>query len=180
MNQPSETPSTSECPRRSFFARLSMSLSALLGAAMTLPGIGFVLGPVVRKPDQRWRAVGEVNSFKVGETVLVSFEDAAQVPWAGVTTKTGAWLRRVSESDFIAFSINCRHLGCPVRWVAESSLFMCPCHGGVYYADGTVAAGPPPEPLHRYHVRVQGDQVQIQTGPIPLTRFLLSVDMDES
>jgi menaquinol-cytochrome c reductase iron-sulfur subunit len=47
---------------------------------------------------------------------------------------------------------------------------MCPCHGGVYYKDGTVAAGPPPLPLPRYPVRVVNGDVQIQTSPIPITK----------
>jgi menaquinol-cytochrome c reductase iron-sulfur subunit len=41
---------------------------------------------------------------------------------------------------------------------------MCPCHGGVYYKDGSVAAGPPPRPLERYPVRVQDGQVEILVG----------------
>jgi menaquinol-cytochrome c reductase iron-sulfur subunit len=101
----------------------------------------------------------------------VEFTDPSPLPWSGITAKTAAWLRRVNESEFIAFSINCRHLGCPVRWVAGPRLFMCPCHGGVYYEDGSVAAGPPPEPLARYPVRVNKGQVEIETGPIPLTTF---------
>ena len=60
----------------------------------------------------------------------------------GVTARTAAWLRRDSDASFTAFSVNCTHLGCPVRWFAEPKLFLCPCHGGVYNADGTVAGGP--------------------------------------
>ena len=43
---------------------------------------------------------------------------------------------------FQVFAVNCAHLGCPVRWFPQSSLFMCPCHGGVYYRDGSRASGP--------------------------------------
>jgi len=69
----------------------------------------------------------------------------------------------------MAFAVNCTHLGCPVRWKEEASLFMCPCHGGVYYKDGTVAAGPPPKALTQYQVRVNGGAVEIKTSPVPLT-----------
>ncbi len=156
--------------RRSFLAKLSILLSSLIGAAMVLPGIGFILAPVLRKPAQKWRSVGNIDQFKIGSTVLVSYEDPSPKPWAGVTAKEGAWLRRVSENEFIAFSINCRHLGCPVRWVDDARLFMCPCHGGVYYEDGTVAGGPPPRPLERLTVRLRGGEVEIETGAVPLTR----------
>ena len=78
------------------------------------------------------------------------FEDASPLPWAGVTARTAAWLRRDDAEHFTAFTVHCTHLGCPVRWVADAKLFLCPCHGGVYYADGTVSAGPPPKPLPQY------------------------------
>ncbi len=162
-------PAREEDHRRTFFARLTLCLAGLTGLAMSLPGVSFILAPVFGKKPRKWRSVGKLDSFKLGETVLVEFEDPSPEPWAGVTARTGAWLRRVSDNEFIAFSINCRHLGCPVRWISEATLFMCPCHGGVYYEDGTVAGGPPPEPLHRYSVRVRGKQVEIETGPVPLT-----------
>jgi menaquinol-cytochrome c reductase iron-sulfur subunit len=46
---------------------------------------------------------------------------------------------------------------------------MCPCHGGVYYEDGSVAAGPPPRGLYQYPVRVNNGQVEIMASPIPIT-----------
>ncbi len=80
-----------------------------------------------------------------------------------------AGLRRVSEDGFVAFSVHCTHLGCPVRWLPDAELFMCPCHGGVFYEDGRVASGPPPRPLVRYPVRVRGELVEILTSPVPIT-----------
>jgi len=155
--------------RRTFFSRLIVGLSALIAAVLTLPAIGFVLAPVFSRPRRVWRRLGRAEQFTIGETVNVQFEDASPEPWSGTTAKTGAWLRRVSDTEFIAFSINCRHLGCPVRWVEGASLFMCPCHGGVYYEDGDVAAGPPPEPLARYAIRLRKGYVEIETSPVPLT-----------
>jgi menaquinol-cytochrome c reductase iron-sulfur subunit len=112
--------------------------------------------------------VGDVETFQVGTTVNVVFLDASPLPWAGVTSRTSAWLRRLDAKEFIAFSVNCAHLGCPVRWMESARLFMCPCHGGVYYEDGRVAAGPPPHPLTRYPVRIRDGKVEIRTDPIPI------------
>jgi menaquinol-cytochrome c reductase iron-sulfur subunit len=161
--------SPEELSRRRFFARLSVILASLCALVLAIPGVGFVLAPLLKKTPQLWRGVGQVNDFKVGQTVQVTIEDSSPLPWAGVTAKTGAWLRRVSEKEFIAFAVNCSHLGCPVRWMQDANLFMCPCHGGVYYSDGSVAAGPPPQPLTRYNVRIQNGEVQLQTRPIPIT-----------
>jgi Rieske Fe-S protein len=60
-------------------------------------------------------------------------------------------------------------LGCPVRWFPQSNLFMCPCHGGVYYSDGSHAAGPPPRGLFRYHYRIEGGKLFIKSGEMPTT-----------
>jgi menaquinol-cytochrome c reductase iron-sulfur subunit len=161
-------PSPETVARRRFLARASVAMGGCAGLAVAAPMVGFVVAPLFRKVPHEWRAVGNVADFEVGKTVGVTFIDASPLPWAGVTSKTAAWLRRVSEDKFVAFSVNCAHLGCPVRWLPEAQLFMCPCHGGVYYADGTVAAGPPPHSLSQYPVRITGSQVEIHTEAIPI------------
>ena len=153
--------------RRKFLTRLSITLGSIGAALAAIPSIGFLLG--LRKTPQIWRAVGKVDDFKVGSTVNVAFQDSSPLPWSGVTAQTAAWLRRASDQQFVAFSMNCTHLGCPVRWLAEANLFMCPCHGGVFYSDGQVASGPPPKPMNQYPVRVQNGEVQILTSPVPIT-----------
>jgi quinol---cytochrome c reductase iron-sulfur subunit, bacillus type len=154
--------------RRRFMARLSIALAAVAAAIVGLPIVGFILGPLIAPEKDVWRAVGAVDSFKAGETVSVSFLDPSPMEWAGVTAMTAAWLRRLESGGFVAFSVNCAHLGCPVRWLAKARLFMCPCHGGVYYADGSVAAGPPPRGLFKYPVRVREGQVEILASAVPI------------
>jgi menaquinol-cytochrome c reductase iron-sulfur subunit len=161
--------SPEELSRRAMLARLSVAAGGVGALILAVPTAAFVLAPLLEKKEKTWRSVGKIEDFKIGETTAVQFEDASALPWAGVTARSAAWLRRVDAGTFIAFSINCTHLGCPVRWLADANLFMCPCHGGVYYQDGAVAAGPPPLPLPRYPVRVQNGEVQIQTAPIPIT-----------
>ncbi|MGE5446057.1 MAG: ubiquinol-cytochrome c reductase iron-sulfur subunit [Ignavibacteriales bacterium] len=154
--------------RRRFLEKLSIGLSGIAAAIIGIPILGFLVSPLLQRVPEVWRSVGSVDDFKVGTTTAVTFLDASPVPWAGVTAKTAAWLRRENEGEFIAFSINCTHLGCPVRWLPDANLFMCPCHGGVYYKDGSVAAGPPPKPLPRYPVRVRDGRVEILAQPTPL------------
>ncbi len=155
--------------RRKFLAKLSFGVGGVAAALIAVPVAGFLLAPLFEAVARKWRAVGQVEKFKEGTTVEVSFEDASPLAWAGSTAKTGAWLRRDGGGSFTAFSINCTHLGCPVRWLPQAELFMCPCHGGVYYTDGTVAAGPPPRPLVKYPVRVRDGNVEILTSPTPIT-----------
>ena len=156
--------------RRHFFERVSIALGAVCAAIIGLPIVGFIVAPLFSRKPEQWISLGKTDNFEIGKTVNVTFNDPSPLPWAGITAKTGAWLRREDETSFIAFSVNCTHLGCPVRWLGDAELFMCPCHGGVYYKDGSVAAGPPPHPLFRYEVRVEKNgEVKIKAAPIPIT-----------
>lgn len=168
LEAPAAPPGSITPERRKFLAWLSLALSALIALIVGIPAVGFILGPLFQKLPETWRAVGAVDDFKIGSTVKVSFLDPSPMLWAGVTAQTAAWLRRVSATEFIAFAMNCSHLGCPVRWLEQAQLFMCPCHGGVYYADGTVAAGPPPRALFRFPVRIRGGQVEIRASAVPI------------
>jgi quinol---cytochrome c reductase iron-sulfur subunit, bacillus type len=157
--------------RRRFLESLSVLLSGVSTLLLAIPVVGFIVAPLFRRRPGVWRSVGKIDAFAVGRTVAVTFQDASPLPWAGVTANTAAWLRRESEEEFTAFSINCTHLGCPVRWLEAADLFMCPCHGGVYYKDGSVAAGPPPRPLNRLAFRLREGRVEIKTGPVPIARI---------
>lgn len=67
-------------------------------------------------------------------------------------------LIRRGES-ILAFSTTCTHLGCQVHWKPEKKTFFCPCHDGVYDADGNPVSGPPPSPLARYDVEIRGSSI---------------------
>ncbi|HKI44309.1 MAG TPA: Rieske (2Fe-2S) protein [Balneolales bacterium] len=157
--------------RRKFLTRLSVTLGGIAASIISIPVLGSLLAPLLSPVPQKWRKIGSVESYEAGKTVLVKFQDASPLPWAGTTAKTAAWLRKNSDTEFIAFSVNCTHLGCPVRWIPGSELFLCPCHGGVYNKDGSRASGPPPKGLNHYPVRVNKGNVEILTSPVPITNI---------
>jgi len=157
--------------RRRFLSRVSLGLSGLAAAVVSVPIVAYLLSPLLRPAPRAWRDLGLVENFRIGETVEVAFDEPSPLPWAGQTARTAVWLRRTGENDFTAFALNCTHLGCPVNWRQDARLFLCPCHGGVYNADGTVAGGPPPHPLRKYDVRVsEGNRVQVLTQPLTFTQ----------
>lgn len=151
--------------RRRFLTALTLGIGALVGAAASVPVIAVILSPVWRRRSPAWVSVGRVDEFVVGRTVKVTYEEPEALPWAGPSGSTAAWLRRESEDRFVVLSAYCTHVGCPLRWSERAGLFLCPCHGGAFYADGSVAAGPPPRPLPLYPVRVRDDQVEVRRLP---------------
>jgi menaquinol-cytochrome c reductase iron-sulfur subunit len=153
--------------RRTFLARMSAGLGAMAAMLVAIPALGLLLSPA-RRDAQLWRPVGPVTRFRVGETVLVAYVDPEPLPWAGFAARSTAWVRRDGPDTFVAFSPYCTHVGCPVTWAAGAELFMCPCHGGTFHRDGSVAAGPPPRPLDRLAVRVRDGQVEVYTRGLPV------------
>jgi cytochrome b6-f complex iron-sulfur subunit len=67
-----------------------------------------------------------------------------------------------APESVIAVSAVCTHSGCTVPWNAEQGVFACPCHGGRFNPDGTVAGGPPPRPLTTFEAKIDGDQVLVR------------------
>jgi len=152
--------------REEFLKGLSVVLSGVIGLIAVIPGAGFILNYLFVPKEPKWINVGPTTNFTEGETRQVGFHDPFILPWDGVSSHRSAWVRRQKDEHFTAFAINCTHLGCPVRWESKAELFMCPCHGGVYYKNGDVAGGPPPRPLHTYPVRIVNNHVQIQVGSV--------------
>lgn len=154
--------------RRTFMMNVGIALNAIVGIAIATPVVAYLLGPVTRRKEYRhWIAIGGANEFKPGETRLVTFRNPYRDPWDGETANVPAYVRCTSPGQFVVFAINCAHLGCPVRWFSESQLFMCPCHGGVYYADGSRASGPPERGLFTYEAKVDGGRLMIDAGQMP-------------
>jgi Rieske Fe-S protein len=144
-----------------------MALNAIAAALLAVPLIGYLAGALRERKAQAWIALGPLSDFPVGQTRLAKYQNPFTVPWDGETSRMPCWVRRLAADKFQVFAINCTHLGCPVRWFPESGLFMCPCHGGVYYADGTHASGPPPRRLYEYEYKIEGDQLLVRGGRLP-------------
>jgi Rieske Fe-S protein len=155
--------------RRAFLFKLSVMLNVVVGAVLAVPLIGYLFGPAMKKGSNTgaWIPIGTVNDFPVGETRLVDFRSPVASFDDGETAKVACWVRRISEQQFQVFAINCAHLGCPVRWFAQSKLFLCPCHGGAYYEDGSRASGPPERGLFEYRYKLSGDSLIIHAGDMP-------------
>src|SRR5580704_4205144 len=155
--------------RRAFLFKLSLLINGAVGAVLAVPVIGYLLGPAMKKgsSENSWVTVGLLSDFPEGETRLVNYRNPVTTLWDGQTGDVPCWVRRVSGTTFQVFAINCAHLGCPVRWFAQSKLFLCPCHGGAYYADGSRASGPPERGLFEYEHRVTGDTLMISAGKMP-------------
>ena len=154
--------------RRWFLLKVGALFNAVVGVAVAVPVVKYLLSPIKSDGDYKsWVSLGSIDAFPVGETRLAKFTNPVSRAWDGETDRVACWVRRISEKEFQVFAINCAHLGCPVRWFPQSGLFMCPCHGGAYYADGSRASGPPERGLFTYDTKIVDGALQINAGQMP-------------
>jgi Rieske Fe-S protein len=156
--------------RRGILMKLGILFNGIVAAALAVPIGAYLLSSITRGRGNGYRAwvsLGRVNAYPEGETRLATFRNPYVTPTDGKTVDTACWVRRIAGDQFQVFAVNCMHLGCPVRWFPQSALFMCPCHGGVYYRDGSRASGPPERGLFQYRYKVQDGLIAIEAGELP-------------
>jgi menaquinol-cytochrome c reductase iron-sulfur subunit len=182
--------------RREFMFKIGLGLMGAGGVAAAAPVVSAMLAPGFRSYAEQWVDLGAVEDFPPGETRFATFVNPWTAPTDGLTARTGCWVRHIPPGgasrrgpvqpldtssdeppppdafnpeapDFQVFAVNCAHLGCPVRWFPQSRLFMCPCHGGVYYEDGSRASGPPPRGLFPYPAKIESGRLWIDAGRLP-------------
>ncbi len=159
--------------RRRFMTLGAHSAGAVAASAFALPALGFAIGNAIfERPPVRWEAVGVPTDFPKDTYVP---KVVTTVTGIGDVGKTTVYMRARNDKidakpsppgydeQFVAVSTRCMHLGCPVRFVAASQRFICPCHGGVYDFRGKVVGGPPVRPLDRFYTRVRNGKVEV--GP---------------
>jgi Rieske Fe-S protein len=86
-----------------------------------------------RRLKARTRLVfaGSVGQFKMGAVQKLYDLEGSEI------------LIKRGEQGFAAFGTVCPHLGCRVHWEADKQRFFCPCHNGIFDADGRAVSGPP-------------------------------------
>jgi cytochrome b6-f complex iron-sulfur subunit len=83
-----------------------------------------------------------------------------------VTVREGKFYLTRTEDGLMALYWKCVHLGCTVPWVPGQGKFICPCHQSTYDVTGQNVAGPAPRPLDYMEIRLDGEQILVDTGKI--------------
>jgi menaquinol-cytochrome c reductase iron-sulfur subunit len=155
-------------PRNVFLEASTLGLGAVIGGLVTLPVLGFMVGPAFLKQGVRNTDIGPISDYPEGEYLVTTFTSTAE----GSVSRRTAFVRNNgflgNQPSFTIISNHCAHLGCPVEPNGEPQFkervfyrdvrkipvnpsgFGCPCHGGQYDNEGNRIAGPPVRALDRY------------------------------
>jgi len=136
--------------RRGFLANILMWTGLAVGYGIGAFAFLKYLVPVGAKTKMRELFVGPVDELEVGQSQLVR------------SPSGNTYLMARTAEGFRVLSDICPHLGCRVHWVPGKGEFFCPCHQGVFNAEGIATSGPPAEAnqrLERLETLVRGGSV---------------------
>jgi len=150
--------------RRDFMKTAIVSIGGLIGAAIGLPAVSYIVGPALKKNTDEWIRLGSVSKVELNTPTLFKTTIETQTGWINAEEEFSAYVLTTNGQDFVVMSNICTHLGCRVRWIPDQDGFFCPCHNGVFAKDGSVVSGPPPRPLDRFEVKVEDGVLFVKRG----------------
>lgn len=121
--------------------------------------------------------VGTVSDIKATiDATNEPFYSGAARTWVvpyngpGIDAATGVDYKAtgVTADGLMPLYQKCVHLGCRVPFCAASQWFECPCHGSKYNKAGEYQLGPAPRGMDRFKIKIEGDNVLVDTGTIIL------------
>jgi len=145
--------------RRRFYEVVIVGVQAIIGAALAIPAIGYLLGPTKVRREPEWIEATDISTLPPKSPLEVSFRKTRVDGWKVINEKKTAWVVKMPDNSVVAYGPQCTHLGCAYHWEGDKSQFMCPCHTSFFGIDGKVVSGPAPRPLDRYATKIDGTKL---------------------
>lgn len=152
--------------RREFVKTVTVFLGTLMGTAISLPGIGFIISPAQKViHEEAWIALGPIDEYPLGIPKPFRFTRPKVNGWEKSVVSYAVYVLRKDEDQVLVVSNICTHLGCRVAWHADLQHYVSPCHNGHFDILGNVLSGPPPRPLDEFPTRMENGNLYIQYPP---------------
>jgi menaquinol-cytochrome c reductase iron-sulfur subunit len=150
--------------RRSFLGALLALGSVFVGALLSVPLIRFAIFPLIRRTtDLKNWPVGSIREFtSLSEPALRTIQIEQIDGWRKTVSEKAVYIAKDQRGELCVLSSICPHLGCTVPWNKEKRLFICPCHGGTFSADGSRVSGPSQRGMDTLEISVQDGQLLVR------------------
>jgi len=145
--------------RRRFYEAVIFGAQAIIGAALAIPAVAYLLAPPKARRDPGWIEAADIATLNPKAPVEVSFRQSRVDGWKVTTEKKTAWVVKMADNSVVAYGPQCTHLGCAYHWEESQAEFVCPCHTTLFSIDGKVISGPAPRPLDRYDTKTDGTKL---------------------
>lgn len=79
----------------------------------------------------------------------------------GSLIQSGVIIARTNSGTFIAVAATCTHQGGTLGYQANTNEFVCPVHGAIFNASGSVVQGPANTALQKYNTSLSGTSLRV-------------------
>lgn len=150
--------------RRDFMKAAIAAVGGIIGTAIGIPAIAYIIGPAQKEENSDWIRLGAISKVEINTPTLFKTVLTTQTGWVSEEEEFSAYVLTENGRDFEVMSNVCTHLGCRVRWIDDQDSFACPCHNAKFGRDGGVLDGPPPRPLDRFENMVEDGVLYVKRG----------------
>ena len=148
--------------RQDFLAISTWTIGGMITLSLGLPAVAYVVGPAIKSEvSQVWIRIGSTTKVELGTPTLFKVKIERKTGWIVKEEEKAVYVLTDNGRDFLVMSNICTHLGCRVRWINDQGQFFCPCHNAIFDKYGNVVSGPPPQPLDRFAMKLENDQLYI-------------------
>ncbi len=140
-------------PQDQYVARRDFAKFLVLTSGAFVAGHGWIAAQQLvraRRPAPPRVRVASLAAVPIGSAVVFQYPG----------DHDPCLLIRPDAETLLAYSQACTHLSCAVVPKIAEGVLLCPCHNGYFdLRTGRNLAGPPPRPLPKIELDVQGDDV---------------------
>lgn len=164
--------------RRDWYRELTFLLGGVMGLVLAVPGVAYLLTPVLGGRAPRGNAAGGADAgfFDLARLSELTPGEPKSYPiladrwdaWVKYPREPvgSVWLVRQPEGatpPVVAFTAECPHLGCSVNLAGDGKSFLCPCHNSAFTLKGDPTNRIPPRPMDTLEVKLtDGDDPSIR------------------
>jgi Rieske Fe-S protein len=140
-------PEDQHVARRDFVKFLVLTSGAFVAGQAWIAAQSLVRA---RRPPPGRKRIASLAELPPGSAIMFAYPEPHD-PCLLIRTRGG---------ELLAYDQRCTHLSCAVVPMLDEGILRCPCHEGIFdLATGRNLAGPPPRPLPRIGLEVDGDEV---------------------
>ena len=157
-------PTLESSGRRSFLGVLLGFAGTVTGVLLAIPLLRFALHPLLAATTQTdWSELGAADEFAELTAPTKRIVKIEQLDgWRRIISEKSVYVIKGKEGQLRVLSAVCPHLGCAITWSDAKTQFLCPCHVGIFAADGALLSGPPPRAMDDLESRIENGRLQVR------------------
>jgi len=150
--------------RRGFLAWFLGIGTVSIAGMLSVPLVRFAIDPLLRtSTETEWNDLGPADDLTEVNVPQKRTINITQIDgWRKVISEKSLYVIKGADGKLTVLTAVCPHLGCSVKWNDDTHHFKCPCHNGMFTAEGKLVSGPPPRDLDSLESKIENGHLKVR------------------